>query len=166
MYGDYSNSSNYTIDYTKPEIILENKDSLVVKGFLVNPDLNLKYWRVDKNTLSKNVETFINKPIVLTASYDHPTLTEEYFRDNDLLGKQITPEDVLKHSLIYQKPFEVGTIIDIQKTANTNDYFATYVITDPEVRRLIKHKELPLYLSPGIIHLDPFNETDTDMRTW
>lgn len=123
-----------------------SKSKLYVKAFLLDSSLNLNKWRVTKDSVDKNINSFIGKPLVLTENFDHPT-------PND--GE---PES-LNHWLSYQESFRVGTIIDIVTKPNpafdSTIYYAIIEIQDDNLKQSLKDNTVPIYVSPGIAELVP-----------
>src|SRR6266496_4946467 len=127
-----------------------SKSKLYVKAFLLDTSLNLNKWRVTKDSVDQNINSFIGKPLVLTEKFDHPS------PNNDGGGGE--PES-LNHWLSYQEPFRVGTIIDIVTKPNpvfdSTIYYAIIEIQDDNLKQSLRDNTVPVYVSPGIAELIP-----------
>lgn len=121
-------------------------NKLFVKAFLIDASLNINKWRVTKESIDKNINSFIGKPLVLTEQFDHPAPNN---------GQ---PES-LNHWLSYQESFRVGTIIDITTKTNPSTgnlgYYAIIEVTNDDLKQSLKDNTVPLYVSPGIAELIP-----------
>ena len=110
----------------------------LVRAFLIDPSLNINKWAVTEESIDRNINSFIGKPLVLTENYDHP-------------GGDI---ESLSHWLAYQETFRVGTITEIvtRKNPDTGStaYHAIIEITDEDVKADIRNNNMPLYVSPAI----------------
>ena len=131
----------------EPQIVekfTNQKGKLFVRAFLIDPSLNLNKWAVTEESIAKNINTFIGKPLVLTENFDHP-------------GAEL---ETLNHWLAYQETFRVGTIIDIVPRKNpsvgSTAYFAIIEITNEDLKHSIQNNEVPVYVSPAIA--EPFHE--------
>jgi hypothetical protein len=123
-----------------------------VKAFLVDDSLNINKWQVTKESIDKNINTFIGKPLVLTENFDHPG------------GDQ----DTLNHWLAYQESFRVGTIIDITTKPNpaipnSTVYYAIIEVTDENLKQALRDNKVPLYVSPAIAEPLPLGASYTEM---
>src|SRR6266496_1834594 len=134
-------NNNKTAGFLDP-----SKSKLYVKAFLLDTSLNLNKWRVTKDSVDQNINSFIGKPLVLTEKFDHPSPNE---------GE---PES-LNHWLSYQEPFRVGTIIDIVTKPNpvfdSTIYYAIIEIQDDNLKQSLRDNTVPVYVSPGIAQLIP-----------
>jgi hypothetical protein len=120
------------------EKFTDTKGRFFVKAFLIDDSMNMNKWAVTKESIAKNINTFIGKPLVLTENFDHP-------------GAE---QDSLQHWLSYQEPFRVGTIIDITSkplpdTGGTA-YYAIIEVTNPKLQQSLRDNKVPLYVSPGL----------------
>ena len=110
----------------------------LVRAFLLDPSLNINKWAVTEESIDRNINSFIGKPLVLTENYDHP-------------GGEI---ESLSHWLAYQETFRVGTITEIVTRKNpgtgSTAYHAIIEITDEDVKADIRNNNMPLYVSPAI----------------
>src|SRR6266496_2966437 len=135
-------NNNKTAGFLDP-----SKSKLYVKAFLLDTSLNLNKWRVTKDSVDQNINSFIGKPLVLTEKFDHPS-------PND--GGE--PES-LNHWLSYQEPFRVGTIIDIVTKPNpvfdSTIYYAIIEVQDDNLKQSLRDNSIPVYVSPGIAELIP-----------
>ena len=115
-----------------------------VKAFLLDASLNINKWRVHPDSIDRNINTFIGKPLVLTESFDHPSPAD---------GQ---PES-LNHWLSYQETFRVGTIIDVTTKPNpltgNQAYYAVIEVTNDHLRQALTDNKVPLYVSPAIAEL-------------
>lgn len=127
-------------------IAANNNSKLFVKAFLLDASLNINKWRVTKDSIDKNINSFIGKPLVLTEQFDHPS------------PNQNQPEN-LNHWLSYQESFRVGTIIDITTKTNPSTgnpgYYAIIEVTNEDLKQSLKDNAVPLYVSPAIAELVP-----------
>lgn len=114
------------------------KGKLFVKAFLIDSSVNLNQWAVTEESISRNINTFIGKPLVLTKDFDHPG----------------TDQDTYQHWLRFQEDFRVGTIIDIQPKHNpvsgTTAYHAIIEVTDAALKDSLQNNDIPHYVSPAI----------------
>jgi len=109
-----------------------------VKAFLIDPSININQWAVTEESIPKNINTFIGKPLVLTEKFDHPGADME----------------TLNHWLQYQEAFRVGTIIDVipkkNATTGTTAYHAVIEVTDKDLQESLRNNSVPIYVSPAI----------------
>ena len=132
-------NASLTASKAKPITKFTNeKGKLFVKAFLIDSSVNLNHWAVTKESIPKHINTFIGKPLILTADFGHP---EEGI-------------DTLSHMLKSQEGFRVGTITDINTkdnpTTGSTAYYAVIEITDPALRDSLLNTDIPHYVSPGI----------------
>ena len=110
----------------------------LVRAFLIDPSLNINKWAVTEESIDRNINSFIGKPLVLTENYDHP-------------GGDI---ESLSHWLAYQETYRVGTITEIvtRKNPDTGStaYHAIIEIQNEKVKEDIRNNNMPLYVSPAI----------------
>lgn len=121
-----------------------------IKAFLLNADVNGNRWGVSKQSLPQLVQTFVGKPLVLTEDFDHPELHDT---------------ESLQHALQYQETFRIGNISEISYNNADQTYYAIIEITDPRAKAAFAAGDLPLYVSPAIAKLDPF-EQDGQINKW
>jgi hypothetical protein len=135
-----------TTTATTATTISTTGDKLFVKAFLLDDSLNINKWRVTHDSIQKNINSFIGKPLVLTEQFDHPS------------PSQNQPES-LNHWLAYQESFRVGSIIDIttkpNPVTNSTVYYAIIEVTDPDLKQSLKNNTVPLYVSPALAELVP-----------
>jgi hypothetical protein len=121
-------------------------NKLYVKAFLLDDSLNINKWRVTRESIDKNINSFIGKPLVLTEEFDHPSPGD---------GQ---PES-LNHWLAYQESYRVGSIIDIttkpNPVNNSTIYYAIIEVTDPDLKQSLRDNTVPLYVSPALAELVP-----------
>jgi hypothetical protein len=114
------------------------RGKLFVKAFLIDSSVNLNQWAVTEESIPKNINTFIGKPLVLTKEFDHPG----------------TDQDTLKHWLKFQEDFRVGTIINITPKHNSDTgstaYYAVIEVTDKALKDSLQNNDVPHYVSPAI----------------
>jgi hypothetical protein len=122
-----------TTRYTNPD------GRLYVKAFLIDDSLNLNKWAVTPDSIPKNINTFIGKPLVLTEKFDHP---------------QVPETERLDHWLAYQEAFRVGTIVDIvsknNPVTNSTGYYAVIEVTNDHLKQALRDNSVPIYVSPAI----------------
>jgi hypothetical protein len=128
---------------------LEQKDNhLYIKAFLLDSSVNANAWGVSPDTLDTNINSFIGRPIVVTADFGHPESNDPNF----------------EHHLNYQDQFRIGTIIDI--TNKDGQYSAIAEITNEDAKSALIQGNLPSYVSPQIFHDGVGKEPDDNARTW
>lgn len=125
---------------TVPAVRLTDPNGrLYVKAFLIDDSLNLNKWAVTPDSIPRNINTFIGKPLVLTEDYNHP---------------QVPETERLDHWLAYQEGFRVGNIIDIvakkNEVTNTTGYHAIIEITNEHLKQALRDNSVPIYVSPAI----------------
>lgn len=131
-----------------------------IRAFLLDPTINLNQWAVTRESIDKNINTFVGKPLVLTEKFDHP----------------IPPGhiDSMDHWLAYQESYRVGTIIDIVKRLNPRTgsygYHAVIEIANKDLGKAIRDNQVPLYVSPALAEhvsagVDP-EQTAQIMSNW
>ena len=137
----------------KAEVFTDASNSkYYVKAFLVDDSLNINRWQVTKESIEKNINTFIGRPLVLTEKFDHPGADQE----------------TLNHWLAYQESFRVGTIIDITTKPNptipnSNVYYAIIEVTDDNLKQALRDNTVPLYVSPALAEPLPVGASYTEM---
>ena len=148
----------------------DNNGHLYIKAFLLSGNVNINKWGVTEQSLDQYINTFIGKPLVLTEDFRHPLPPSDYkIGDSDYYDNDDDPNNVVKvndiidHWLAYQEPFRVGNIIDIVKKGST--YYSIIEITDEFTKTAFKNNELPLFVSPAIAQLDPF-EPASNITKW
>lgn len=109
-----------------------------VKAFLIDASVNLNQWAVTEESIPRNINTFMGRPLVLTKDFDHPG----------------TDQDTLKHWERFQEDFRVGNIIHIEPKHNSatgsTAYYAVIEITDPALKDSLQNNNVPHYVSPAI----------------
>lgn len=141
--GKVSNVSN-----SKPEpTTFTDNGRLYLKAFLLDASVNINEWGVTPASLSKNINTFIGKPLVLTEDYSHPVPTNE---------------DSLDHWLTFQEDYRIGTIVDV--VPKDSAYYALIEVTDPDAKKAIEGGAIPNYVSPAIAQLGL--EASTRINNW
>lgn len=139
----------------------EENDHHYIKAFLMDASENINQWGVHPSSLDKHINSFIGKPLVLTADFDHPMPQED--DDDNNPYNMIKIHDVVDHWLAYQEAFRIGNIIDI--TRKDDIYYAIIEVTDPTAKDAFKNNDIPLFVSPAIAQLDP-NEDPTNISLW
>lgn len=130
-------------------------DKFFVKAFLIDDTINLNQWGVNLESIPKNINMFIGKPLVLTENFDHPVVDDMSYT----------------HALQYQDIYRIGTIIDItrmDKQAQSpygNSYYAIIEITNPAAKEAFQSGTLPLYVSPAIAQMT-LNEDPKHINDW
>lgn len=131
-----------------PKVIKFNEDGkLFLRAFLIDGSVNENDWGVVSSTISRNIKTFINMPLVLDENYDHPKWKEE-------LG--------IAENAEYQQKFAIGTIRDVVEKGGKWD--AIIEITDPLAKEAIEKEDIPFYVSPRILH--DSDQPDEAIKDW
>jgi hypothetical protein len=117
-----------------------------IKSFLFSPSINLNDWGVTLDSMSRNIYTFKDMPIVLTRNFKHPDNGKKY--------------DTIENTLEYQEKFRVGHIVDIIKEGSI--YYAISEITDEKVKQMFRDNKIPMFVSPAIVH----NENSIRKNNW
>jgi uncharacterized coiled-coil protein SlyX len=163
----------------------DNDGHLFIKAFLLSSDVNINRWGVTNQSLDQYINTFIGKPLVLTESFNHPLppsdykvgdevetgrdsyetepVTTNYYDDDNNPNNVVKVNDIIDHWLAYQEPFRVGNIIDIVKKGST--YYSIIEITDDFTKKAFRNNDLPLFVSPAIAQLDPY-EAASNISKW
>jgi len=118
-------------------IKFEDQDKFFIKFFLLDATLNLNKWGVTEKSLRDGLDSFIGKPFVLTADYDHPTA-----RDGDDL-------------MIQQEKYRVGNIIMVGLEERSGKAYGVAEITSKEAIDILKGGDVN-FVSPSIV----FNNSD------
>ena len=142
------NSQLGKVSIAKPEpTTFTDNGRLYLKAFLLDASVNINEWGVTPASLSKNINTFIGKPLVLTEDYSHPVPTNE---------------DSLDHWLTFQEDYRIGTIVDV--VPKDSAYYALIEVTDPDAKKAIEGGAIPNYVSPAIAQLGL--EASTRINNW
>ena len=115
----------------------ENQDKFFIKFFLLDASLNLNKWGVTKQSLERNLETFVGKPFVLTPEFNHP---------NAINGDDL---------LVQQEKYRVGDIIMVGIEERSGTAYGVAEIFDEQAKDILKNGEVN-FVSPSIV----FNTTD------
>ena len=118
-------------------IKFEDQDKFFIKFFLLDATLNLNKWGVTEKSLRDGLDSFIGKPFVLTADYDHPNA-----RDGDDL-------------MIQQEKYRVGNIIMVGIEERSGKAYGVAEITSREAIDVLKGGDVN-FVSPSIV----FNNSD------
>ena len=118
-------------------IKFQNQDKFFIKFFLLDASLNLNRWGVTETALKNNLNTFLEKPFVLTPGYDHPNAAN----GDDLF--------------VQQEKYRVGDIIQVGIDETTGKAFGVAEIFDKTAAEVIKNGDVN-FVSPSIV----FNSTD------
>ena len=118
-------------------IRFEDQDKFFIKFFLLDATLNLNKWGVTEKSLRDGLDSFIGKPFVLTADYDHPNA-----RDGDDL-------------LVQQEKYRVGNIIMVGLEERSGKAYGVAEITNKEAIDVLKGGAVN-FVSPSIV----FNNSD------
>lgn len=142
----------------------DNQGHLFIKAFLLSGNVNINRWGVTEQSLDQYINTFIGKPLVLTEDHNHPLPPEserigssDEYDDDENPNNVVKVDDIVDHWLEYQEPFRVGNIIDIVKKGST--YYSIIEVTDENTKIAFKNNDLPLFVSPAIAQLDPFEDS-------
>ena len=142
---------------------------LYIKAFLLSSDVNINKWGVNPNSLDKRINSFIGKPLVLTENFRHPLppemqrVSSEEYDDDDNPYNTVNVNEIVEHWLQFQEIYRVGSIIDITEKKGT--YFAIIEVTDPAAKDAFRNNDVPLFVSPAIAQLDPF-EDPSNITNW
>jgi hypothetical protein len=118
-------------------IKFEDRDKFFIKFFLLDATLNLNKWGVTERSLRDGLDSFIGKPFVLTADFDHPSAAD----GDDLL--------------VQQEKYRVGNIIMVGLEERTGKAYGVAEITNKEAIDILKNGEVN-FVSPSIV----FNSSD------
>ena len=118
-------------------IKFQNQDKFFIKFFLLDASLNLNRWGVTETALKNNLNTFLDKPFVLTPGYDHPNAAN----GDDLF--------------IQQEKYRVGNIIQVGIDETTGKAYGVAEIFDKKAAEILKNGDVN-FVSPSIV----FNGTD------
>lgn len=113
-------------------ISFENEDKFFIKFFLLDASLNLNRWGVTERALKDNLNTFINKPFVLTPEFNHP----EAISGDDLMVKQ--------------EKYRVGNIIQVGIESRSGKAWGLAEITDDNATEILKRGDVN-FVSPSIV---------------
>ena len=113
-------------------IKFEDQDKFFIKFFLLDATLNLNKWGVTEKSLRDGLDSFIGKPFVLTADFDHPTA-----RDGDDL-------------MIQQEKYRVGNIIMVGIEERSGKAYGVAEITNREAIDILKNGDVN-FVSPSIV---------------
>jgi hypothetical protein len=118
-------------------IKFEDQDKFFIKFFLLDATLNLNKWGVTEKSLRDGLDSFIGKPFVLTADYDHPNAEN----GDDLM--------------IQQEKYRVGNIIMVGLEERSGKAYGVAEITNKEAIDVLKGGAVN-FVSPSIV----FNNSD------
>lgn len=146
-YGDMETAKkvcgNIKAKYGAVPATSSTKDKFYVKAFLLDSSININKWGVTPDSIDRNINSFIGKPLLLYINqhgqFDHPSPP-----DNENLS----------HWLSYQETYKVGTVIDISTKANpttgNNAYYAIIEVSNKDLEQSLRDNKVPLYVSPAI----------------
>jgi len=115
----------------------EDRDKFFIKFFLLDATLNLNKWGVTERSLRDGLDSFVGKPFVLTADFDHPNAEN----GDDLR--------------IQQEKYRVGNIIMVGLEERTGKAYGVAEITNKEAIDILKSGDVN-FVSPSIV----FNSSD------
>ena len=118
-------------------IRFEDQDKFFIKFFLLDATLNLNKWGVTERSLRDGLDSFVGKPFVLTADFDHPNAEN----GDDLM--------------IQQEKYRVGNIIMVGLEERTGKAYGVAEITNKEAIDILKSGDVN-FVSPSIV----FNSSD------
>ena len=121
-------------------IKFEDQDKFFIKFFLLDATLNLNKWGVTEKSLRNGLDSFIGKPFVLTADYDHPNAEN----GDDLM--------------IQQEKYRVGNIIMVGIEERSGKAYGVAEITNKEAVDILKGGDVN-FVSPSIV-FEHSDETD------
>lgn len=146
---------------------------LYIKAFLLDASVNINQWGISPNSLDKQINTFIGKPLVLTESFNHPMPPDvdrvgsddddEYYDDDENPSNTVKVDEIVDHWLQYQESYRVGSIVDI--TYKNGTYYAIIEVTDAAAKEAFRNNDLPLFVSPAIAQLNPY-ENPSNITDW
>jgi|TARA_R110002020_G_scaffold433115_1_gene643198 hypothetical protein len=113
-------------------IEFENDDKYFIKFFLLDATLNLNKWGVTERALKAHLNSFIDKPFVLTPDFDHP--------------KAANGDDLL----VQQEAYRVGNIIQVGIEQRSGKAWGLAEITNPEAAEILKRGDVN-FVSPSIV---------------
>ena len=140
-----------------------------IKAFLLDSTKNINNWGVNPESLEDHINSFIGKPLVLTESFNHPMppdfdrVADTYYDNDNNPHNTVKVDDIVEHWLAYQEDFRVGNIIDITNKGDT--YYSIIELTDPQAKEAFRDNEVPLFVSPAIAQLDPY-EDPSNITKW
>ena len=128
--------------------VIEQDGKLFLRAFLLDSSVNLNGWGVSKDTLKRNLQTYIGKPLVVQEDFGHPQSEDPNY----------------DHQLQYQESFRIGNINAIVE--NNGIYSAIIEVTDPQAKDAFRLGNLPLYVSPQLFHDGIQTEPEDNMINW
>jgi len=128
--------------------VIEQDGKLFLRAFLLDSSVNLNGWGVSKDTLKRNLQTYIGKPLVVQEDFGHPQSEDPNY----------------DHQLQYQESFRIGNINAIVE--NNGIYSAIIEVTDPQAKDAFRLGNLPLYVSPQLFHDGIATEPEDNMVNW
>lgn len=140
-----------------------------IKAFLLDASENINRWGVKPSSLQQHISSFIGKPLVLTHDFKHPMppdfdkVANTYYDDDDNPQNVVKVDDIVEHWLAYQEDFRIGNIIDITQKGDV--YYAIIELTDPQAKEAFRNNDVPLFVSPAIAQLDPY-ENASSITNW
>ena len=147
----------------------DDNGHLYIKAFLLDSSENINQWGVTPESLNDRINTFIGKPLVLTENFRHPMPPEmdrvgsEYYDNDEDPYNTVKVDEIVDHWLAYQEQYRIGTIVDITEKKGT--YYSIIEVTDEAAKDAFKNNDVPLFVSPAIAQLDPF-EDPTHITNW
>ena len=126
-------------------IEFENDDKYFIKFFLLDATLNLNRWGVTEKALRTHLNSFIDKPFILTPDFGHPTAAN----GDDLLRQQ--------------EQYRVGNIIQVGIENRSGKAWGLAEITDENAKEILRRGDVS-FVSPSIV-FDNINEEYTDGKS-
>ncbi len=147
-----------------------SKQGKFASYFLLKGDeINGREWGVTSESIPKNIQSFIGKPLVATGNkfikdspygqnYLHPSIN--HFMENaPELVAGLNPMN-MEHILKFQEKFKIGTIEDV--FFNTDKQLWNAVV---RVANGVEASDLPPFCSPALYQLD-MTENEGNITQW
>jgi hypothetical protein len=127
-----------------PKVIkFKEGNDVFLKVWLIDTSVNVNAWRVLPESIPKNIESVIGKPIVLASNYDHPPIVDR---------EHVEP------NLQYQERFAIARYVKYFVDGST--YWGIAKVTDPLAAEAIDANDIPLTVSPRLFRLDTSEPMD------
>jgi len=141
-----------------------------IRAFILDASVNINKWGVNVNSIPERISSAYGKPLVLTENFHHPMPPElhragssDLYDDDDDPYNTVNIHEIVDHWLAYQEVYRIGTIIDIVE--KKGEYSAIIEVTDPAAKEAFRNNDIPLFVSPAIAQLDPY-EDPTNITNW
>jgi hypothetical protein len=171
--GQIEKNTQESLKQASTSVKYEQNDHLYIKAFLLDASVNINQWGINPNSLVQKINSFIGKPLVLTDTFNHPLPPEmhrvgggsaepSYDNDDDPYNT-VDVDDIVDHWLAFQEVYRIGSIIDI--TEKNGTYYAIMEVTDPSAKEAFRNNDIPLFVSPAIAQLDPYEDA-ANISNW